>query len=70
MKRSLSDKGRKALSDNMTKQNKLRKIDLTEEMLRKYYIDEGLTIKQIVEYKSYKKALGLPKAVKGENIYV
>ena len=28
------------------------------------------TIKQIVEYKSYKKALGLPKAVKGENIYV
>ena len=49
MKRSLSDKGRKALSDNMTKQNKLRKIDLTEEMLRKYYIDEGLTIKQIVE---------------------
>ena len=27
-------------------------------------------IKQIVEYKSYKKALGLPKAVKGENIYV
>ena len=53
MKRSLSDKGRKALSDNMTKQNKLRKIDLTEEMLRKYYIDEGLTIKQIVEKYNY-----------------
>lgn len=53
MKRSLSDKGRKALSDNMTKQNKLRKIDLTEEMLRKYYIDEGLTIKQIVEKYGY-----------------
>ena len=28
------------------------------------------TIKQIVEYKSYKKALAIPKAVNGENIYL
>ena len=37
MKRSISESGRKALSENMIKQNKLRKIDLSEEKLRKYY---------------------------------
>ena len=53
MKRSISESGRKALSENMIKQNKLRKIDLSEEKLRKYYIEEGLTIKQIVEKYGY-----------------
>ena len=49
MKRVLSEEGRKALSDNMTKQNKLRKIDLPEELLRKYYLEEDLSVNQIVE---------------------
>lgn len=53
MKRNISESGRKALSENMIKQNKLRKIDLSEEKLRKYYIEEGLTIKQIVEKYGY-----------------
>ena len=49
MKRVISEEGRKALSDNITKQNKLRKIDLPEELLRKYYLEEDLSINQIVE---------------------
>lgn len=57
MARVMSEAGRKALADNMRKQNQLRKVNLTEEMLREYYITEGLTINQIVEKYGFSRSV-------------
>ena len=57
MARVMSEAGRKALADNMRKQNRLRKVNLTEEMLREYYIVEGLTINQIVEKYGFSRSV-------------